>query len=498
MPSGRKNHSTSTGFFGGSRVVPERRATAPREPLPDPPGRFSRAPTPAATQTTSRTTARPVEEAAPASPPAESPVRPDMLTMLLRPDLSLQELSDAVGSIPRLEGVLLHAARSAAPRTTAQALLALGQAEAAVLSILHLIRLHFASTVSSFSPDPMLARCLRRGVISMHLAERLDTTSPVEAFALGLLQDLGSLQLSHRLPHLAAAIEALQRHAGPSRREAELLLTGRDHIGELLSSPLGGQLSEPLRDAISTHHGPDHPLAMLAWATDAIADMVQVGDAARPAAEAALRELGLKESLSAILEDTALAAQRLARPIRLPLMSAELTQRGQGMVDSLSGLSNHGQLTRQLDDILARARKSRRQVSVILINIDSFHLVNEFYGHPAGDLLLRTIAGRLRDCTRLGDQLGRLGGDAFCLILSDTSSTGGQVVAERLRAMVERTELPMGDVRAGCSISLCGMTVSADAQPGAASLIQTLETELASARGQGRNRVCWLDGSGSS
>jgi diguanylate cyclase (GGDEF)-like protein len=260
---------------------------------------------------------------------------------------------------------------------------------------------------------------------------------------------------------------------------------------ELLESPIGALLTEPFREAIAAHHEPDHPLARLVWTTDVVADVSQVGDRVREIAEQALWDLGWAGTLTELLEATEARMKQLAAPIRLSMTTYE-PRRAKTSGDSLSGLSNQHSFSRELGTLLERTRRMKQQISIILINVDSFQLINEFYGNPAGDQLLRDIAAQIKRCTRLTDQLGRLGGDAFCLALPKSSVTGGQVVAERIRATVERTEVLMGDVRAGCSISLCGTTVPYDSTSSAEELLESLQRSLDDVRQKGRNRVSWM------
>jgi diguanylate cyclase (GGDEF)-like protein len=326
----------------------------------------------------------------------------------------------------------------------------------------------------------------------MQLAQTRDDLSSADAFILGLFQDIGTLQLSYRRPDLAPAIEALQHHPGAHRSDAEALLAGRNHIDELLSSPLGTLLSQQIRSAISTHHRPDHPLAAFAKAVDAVADVVQVGQSCEGSAEECLRAVNARSSLDAILQSSEAETKRLAKLIRLPLLrrpkACKPTQ-----TDALSSLANHSQLTRELEGALLQNQYGQQSLSVILLNVDRFQLLNEFYGHPAGDLLLRTIAERISNSTRLSDRLGRLGGDVFCMILPDTSMSSGQVVAERIRTLVERTEVLMGDIRAGCSVSLCGVTIAPGSKVEPAQLLQSMEESMESSRNKGRNRVYWQE-----
>lgn len=100
--------------------------------------------------------------------------------------------------------------------------------------------------------------------------------------------------------------------------------------------------------------------------------------------------------------------------------------------DSLTGLYNHGYLLTRLDEEVARARRYRRPLSVIILDLDQFKVVNDRYGHLAGDAILQTVAAGLQRETRAADILARYGGDEFCLILPETGAEGADSVAAKL------------------------------------------------------------------
>jgi diguanylate cyclase (GGDEF)-like protein len=86
--------------------------------------------------------------------------------------------------------------------------------------------------------------------------------------------------------------------------------------------------------------------------------------------------------------------------------------------DSLTGLPNRGLLNDRLNLIMAQSQRESRQVGVLSIDLDRFKWINDSLGHHAGDMLLRTIAGRLRSRLRASDAVSRPGGDEFVIILS--------------------------------------------------------------------------------
>lgn len=110
--------------------------------------------------------------------------------------------------------------------------------------------------------------------------------------------------------------------------------------------------------------------------------------------------------------------------------------------DGLTGLSNRALLVERLEHALAKARRrNATRFAVILLDIDSFKEVNDAYGHPTGDLLLKGIGARLSASVRPGDTVARLGGDEFVLLLEDIDdddglvAAGGRVQRELGRAM---------------------------------------------------------------
>ncbi len=107
--------------------------------------------------------------------------------------------------------------------------------------------------------------------------------------------------------------------------------------------------------------------------------------------------------------------------------------------DALTGALNRGAFETFLAAELARARRHRRPLSVVLLDLDHFKRVNDRHGHAAGDHALRRAATIVADHTRAGDIFSRIGGEEFILLLPDTGLEHAELLAESLRAMVEET-----------------------------------------------------------
>ena len=116
--------------------------------------------------------------------------------------------------------------------------------------------------------------------------------------------------------------------------------------------------------------------------------------------------------------------------------AAEEQLRRQALYDELTGIANKSLLRDRLEHSLARAERSGSSpVAVLFADLDQFKLVNDSFGHAAGDKLLRQVAQRLQDVVRNGDTVARFGGDEFVVIAEDTDEQAARDMAERLLAV---------------------------------------------------------------
>ena len=111
----------------------------------------------------------------------------------------------------------------------------------------------------------------------------------------------------------------------------------------------------------------------------------------------------------------------------------------QAMHDTLTGLPNRALLTDRLVQGLAGSRRRSSQLGVMFIDVDHFKLVNDSFGHDAGDDLLRTAAARIEATIRPGDTVARLGGDEFVIVCDDVDALETEQIAERVVAALGRT-----------------------------------------------------------
>jgi diguanylate cyclase (GGDEF)-like protein len=168
--------------------------------------------------------------------------------------------------------------------------------------------------------------------------------------------------------------------------------------------------------------------------------------------------------------------------------------------DRLTGIANR----RYLDEVYKKIWKAcvskGSPLSVIMIDIDNFKALNDRYGHPYGDAVLRRVAVLLKHCLRVeGDFVARYGGEEFIVVLPDSPANVGSRVAERIRLLIEVAGSPSVNQRVtdghGWSTVSCGLA-SAFPSEGVdrSDLIVLADRALYRAKAEGRNRVCVADG----
>ena len=153
------------------------------------------------------------------------------------------------------------------------------------------------------------------------------------------------------------------------------------------------------------------------------------------------------------------------------------------VTDSLTGLRNRRYVRRHLESLL----RTGAAAAVLLVDVDRFKSLNDNYGHAAGDEALRVVAARLREHLRTVDVVARYGGEEFLVVIAGEGEEEGAAVAERLRAAIGDTPVPIGALSLTVTVSI-GMAV-ARGQAAADGLIAAADIALYRAKEGGRNRV---------
>lgn len=158
------------------------------------------------------------------------------------------------------------------------------------------------------------------------------------------------------------------------------------------------------------------------------------------------------------------------------------------LTDALTGLANRRSLEATLGNEMRRAIRYHHPLSLLLLDLDHFKRVNDTYGHPVGDHVLRTVATILKTSLRETDTVARMGGEEFAVILPETRCEDAVRVAERLRSAVEAHGCltPTGTLPLTISI---GVAVRQEGESTLESFVARADAALYEAKRRGRNRV---------
>ena len=141
---------------------------------------------------------------------------------------------------------------------------------------------------------------------------------------------------------------------------------------------------------------------------------------------------------------------------------------------------------KERDGLQRKERFGFRNLSVIFFDIDHFKLVNDTYGHDAGDIVLKKIASAIRSSLRTGDTLARWGGEEMVASLLGANEKDATAKAEEIRLMIEK--LPFPEVL-GLSVTISAGVATSEKGADLASLIKSADQALYAAKNSGRNQV---------
>lgn len=178
---------------------------------------------------------------------------------------------------------------------------------------------------------------------------------------------------------------------------------------------------------------------------------------------------------------------------------SDLELRALAMTDFLTKMLNRRAFTLRAEQEMAAARRTGAPLSLLLIDIDYFKIINDEYGHTAGDRVLAEVARVIGTCVRRQDTVGRYGGEEFGVLLPATDQAGALVLAEKLRQAVADATYDVGRGTISVTISIGVSTCPAPGFPcyvGIAALVTDADRALYQAKNEGRNRTAVALGAG--
>jgi len=153
------------------------------------------------------------------------------------------------------------------------------------------------------------------------------------------------------------------------------------------------------------------------------------------------------------------------------------------VTDGLTGLRNRRYVFRHLESLLRAGTAS----GVLMIDVDRFKPLNDYYGHAAGDAALREVAARLREHVRASDIVARYGGEEFLVVMSGAGAEETAVIAERLRSAIADRPIDLGQAKLPVTVSIGSALSSSNME--AEPLIAAADSAMYRAKASGRNCV---------
>lgn len=159
------------------------------------------------------------------------------------------------------------------------------------------------------------------------------------------------------------------------------------------------------------------------------------------------------------------------------------------VTDRLTGLPNRHLFDEYLAHELARTRRERQPLALIVLDIDHFKSVNDNHGHAAGDQVLAAVAARVSASLRASDLAARYGGEELAVILPHTDAGSARQIAERIRATVAAAPIVLGGGRSVAVTLSAGVAATPSGEISAELLFERADEALYTAKREGRNRV---------
>lgn len=156
--------------------------------------------------------------------------------------------------------------------------------------------------------------------------------------------------------------------------------------------------------------------------------------------------------------------------------------------DPMTGLNNRRFLEEYVETLVANVRRKRSHLAILMLDLDYFKMVNDTYGHDAGDNVLKAIAQIMKQSVRASDMVIRYGGEEFLIVLQDTCGESAMQVAENIRQAVEKLRINVGGTVLQKTISI-GMADYPDDSDTFWQTVKFADVALYRAKEGGRNRV---------
>jgi diguanylate cyclase (GGDEF)-like protein len=250
-------------------------------------------------------------------------------------------------------------------------------------------------------------------------------------------------------------------------------------------------IADPNFDNAASLRNPTVRAGMCAplWSGERLVGLVQIDWRGELQVPFGQHDLG---ALAVLANELAVSVEKSRLQTELEQTIAELRQTQAQMEtlafrDSLTGLSNRRLLSDRVEQAVKMTRREHRKFALLYLDLDGFKRVNDTFGHEAGDLLLKTVANRLRACLRAQDTVARIGGDEFAALLFDVADEAAtRIVARKMLDLLRQPiHLPKQQVTVTASM---GITILPDDGTGVSELLRKADRAMYRAKSRGRDK----------
>ena len=206
----------------------------------------------------------------------------------------------------------------------------------------------------------------------------------------------------------------------------------------------------------------------------------------------ALDEAALQAGAMDFLVKSEFTPRMLARAVRYAIKLGETLEQLRLLAtrDPLTGLRNRREFERLLTDEWQRCARFQRPFALVVCDIDFFKKVNDTYGHPAGDAVLKHVAGLLTGQLRTVDHLARVGGEEFAIIMVETEAKAAEETIRRLLVLLSESPCTLPDSNQSITVTIsAGIAMMPEDADNTKALFEAADKALYTAKRTGRNRV---------